>query len=309
MKALVGVTDNRWAAYLRDHPQLSEANFWLPRTQVGFRALSVGEPFLFKTHWPENQLVGGGFFSGYDVFSVAEAWELFGEGNGVATEPELARAVGRYRKERPDSATRIGCVLLRDIFFAPAGESLPAPADFASNIVRYKGYDLGGSGAHVDYAFRALLDVSDVRVGDDTGVGDEVPGPVFGAERLTQTRLGQRAFKGLVLTSYQRRCAVTGNHIRPTLEAAHIRPVSRGGQNRVSNGLLLRSDVHTLFDLGYLGVSARYELQVSPRLRTDWGNGKEFYELAGRPIRVPGTRGNRPDRSAIEWHLDTVFLR
>ena len=67
--------------------------------------------------------------------------------------------------------------------------------------------------------------------------------------------------------------------------------------------------VPTLFDLGYLGLSSRYELQVSARLRSDWGNGKEFYELAGRPIHVPGQRGNRPDQSAIEWHLDSVFLR
>ena len=134
-----------------------------------------------------------------------------------------------------------------------------------------------------------------------------VSGPVFGLDRLTKQRAGQQAFKGLVLTSYERRCAITGNHIRPILHAAHIRPVSEQGENTVANGLLLRSDVHTLFDLGYLGLNTRHELQVSPRIREDWGNGKEFYDLAGQPIRVPKNRSNQPEESAVEWHMDTVF--
>ncbi len=88
-----------------------------------------------------------------------------------------------------------------------------------------------------------------------------------------------------------------------------IRPVARDGLNRVDNGLLLRSDVHTLFDLGYLGISRRFELLVSPRLRQEWGNSKEFYDRAGSRIAVPRLRANHPDHEAIEWHLDTVFLR
>jgi putative restriction endonuclease len=48
MKIVVGVTDNRWAAFLRDHAEITEANFWQPSPH-GFRALSRGEPFLFTT--------------------------------------------------------------------------------------------------------------------------------------------------------------------------------------------------------------------------------------------------------------------
>ena len=73
-------------------------------------------------------------------------------------------------------------------------------------------------------------------------------------------------------------------------------------------GLLLRSDVHTLFDLGYLGLGSQYELQVSARLRTDWGNGTEFFERAGNPIHLPQERRNRPAADAMAWHMDTVFL-
>ncbi len=308
MRAVIGVTDNDWAAYLRDRPSITEANFWIPSARVAFRALSMGEPFLFKTHWPQNQLVGGGFFSGYALLTVSEAWDLFQEGNGVGSKAELATAIARYRRAVPDLAAVIGCVLLRDLFFVPAGETLDAPRDFAKNIVNFKGYDLTGAGRHVDLMFDTMLARAEVRVDPEEGESSVVAGPVFGRDRLVRARVGQQAFKGLVLTSYERRCAITGNHIRPTLEAAHIRPVSRAGENRVDNGLLLRSDVHTLFDLGYLGINERYELQVSRRLREEWGNGREFYDRAGQPIRIPDTRANRPDRRAIEWHMDTIFL-
>lgn len=309
MRAVIGVTDNRWAEFLRARPHLTEANFWLPSGKAAFKALQPGEPFLFKTHWPENRLVGAGFYSGFDTFTVREAWELFGEGNGVASMDELAQSIARYRKERPDAGVSIGCVLLRNLFFLAPEETLAAPGDFAKNIVRFKGYELAGSGAHVDLMFETMLRRAEVRIEDETGQPAMVPGPVFGRDRLVKARIGQQAFKGLVLTSYERRCAITGNHIQPTLEAAHIRPVSLAGENRLDNGLLLRSDVHTLFDLGYLGINPRYQLQVSPRLRQDWGNGQEFYERAGREISVPRVRANRPDREAIEWHLDTTFLR
>lgn len=70
MRAVIGVTDNRWAEFLRVRPHLDQANFWLPSGKEAFKALQPGEPFLFKTHWPENRLVGGGFYSGFAVFTV-----------------------------------------------------------------------------------------------------------------------------------------------------------------------------------------------------------------------------------------------
>src|SRR5436309_7385599 len=84
--------------------------------------------------------------------------------------------------------------------------------------------------------------------------GSHHPGPVYGDPRLVPQRLAQRAFQGVVLDAYRYRCAVTGDKIRPVLQAAHIRPLPQGGEHRLDNGLLLRSDVHTLFDRGYLGV-------------------------------------------------------
>lgn len=304
MRAVIGVTDNAWASYLRDRPELTEANFWLPSAGAGFRALSVGQPFLFKTHWPDNRLVGGGFFSGYSQLTIAEAWKIYGEGNGVSSLEGLTARIARYRKTRPDARMVIGCVLLRNLFFTAEDATLPAPADFAKNIVRFKGYD-AGTGSPIEETLQQMLRSSGVRV-DEEGP-KVVPGDVYGLERLVRPRLGQEAFKSLVLTGYHRRCAITGNKVSPVLQAAHIRPVSKQGEHRLDNGMLLRSDVHILFDAGYLGVDDKHRIQVSRLLRDDFGNGQEFYDLAGRVIDLPDVRADRPSVDAIEYHMDEVF--
>src|SRR5690242_17390829 len=120
------------------------------------------------------------------------------------------------------------------------------------------------------------------------------PGPVFGDPRLAPQRLGQQAFKARVLVAYERRCAITGSKIRPVLQAAHIRPVTEGGEHRLDNGLLLRSDVHTMFDRGYLAIDDNYRLLVSPRLRGEFGNGEQFYAKAGKVIELPDRKIDRP---------------
>ena len=94
--------------------------------------------------------------------------------------------------------------------------------------------------------------------------------------RLTVPGVGQPAFEALVLGAYQRHCAITDSRIEPVLDAAHVRPVEDGGIHGVDNGLLLRGDVHKLFDDGYLNVDGRFLLRVSPRLKSQFGNEVEF---------------------------------
>ena len=81
----MGVTDDNWYRFLADRPGVTEVNFWQPSGAREFRVLAPGEPFFFKTHYPHNRLVGGGFFSDSARLRVSEAWEFFGEANGVAS--------------------------------------------------------------------------------------------------------------------------------------------------------------------------------------------------------------------------------
>src|SRR5947208_3780122 len=107
-------------------------------------------------------------------------------------------------------------------------------------------------------------------------------------------RLGQGSFRILVTDAYERRCAVTGEKILPVLQAAHIRPVTRGGRHRVQNGLLLRSDFHTLFDKGYLTVTPSLTMRVSSDLRETFHNGADYDGFEGESIRRPARKAQRP---------------
>ncbi len=111
----------------------------------------------------------------------------------------------------------------------------------------------------------------------------------------------------VVLDAYGRQCSVTAEKALPTLQAAHIKPVSEGGHHEVYNGLLLRSDVHALFDRGYVTVTPDLTFQASRRLKDEFDNGEHYLGLTGQTIRVPDREEDRPARELLEWHADTVF--
>jgi putative restriction endonuclease len=101
---------------------------------------------------------------------------------------------------------------------------------------------------------------------------------------------------------------VTGEHSLPALDAAHIRPFAKDGPHLVSNGLLLRADLHRLFEQGYVTVTAENRLDVSERLRLDYNNGKTYFPLRGKRLTVPASRHDQPDSSLLQWHRDTIYL-
>jgi putative restriction endonuclease len=138
---------------------------------------------------------------------------------------------------------------------------------------------------------------------------DMVEAQRFGTEYLTRARLGQGAFRVLVTDAYHRRCAITGERTLPVLQAAHIKPFAESGPNTVENGLLLRSDLHTLLDLGYLTVTDEYRVQVSQQIRTKFENGREYYRYDGHPLaELPEHFNERPSREFLEWHRHNRFV-
>ncbi|MGI8748018.1 MAG: hypothetical protein ACR2J4_06685 [Deinococcus sp.] len=107
-----------------------------------FKALPVGGLFLFKLHHPWNMIVGGGFFARHLVLPVDLAWDTFGEANGAASLGEVKARIGKYTHTPAGQLGNpvIGCILLAGPFFLSEAEWIPAPSDFASNIVQGKRY-------------------------------------------------------------------------------------------------------------------------------------------------------------------------
>ena len=317
MRAFVGITDGDWYRFLRGHPDIDEVNFWQPSGRTNFRALSPGEPFLFKLHTPERAIVGGAFFAHSSILPYRMAWDFFGEKNGAATLGEMRARIERYRKVPPNPFEDypIGCVILSAPFFFNEDEWIPEPEGWKPNIVRGRGYDLVEDQVGRDLWQAVLLragtpalqpGVVSEPAPDPAGSGS-VPGPLFGKPVAMRPRLGQGAFRSLITDTYQRRCAVTGEQALPVLEAAHVMPLSEGGQHRVDNGLLLRSDIHRLYDRGYVTVTPDLTFRVSRRLKDEFDNGEPYYPLEKRRVWVPARELERPSLEFLEWHSDTLF--
>jgi putative restriction endonuclease len=179
---------------------------------------------------------------------------------------------------------------------------IPPPDDWRRNIVRGKTYSTGTE------IGRRLYD----QVLDTLQLPSEVPmqieEPRYGKPALIQPRLGQGGFRYAVTERYELRCAMTDERSLPALEAAHIKPYGEKGPHRVSNGLLLRADLHRLFDAGYITVTPNLRVEVSRHLRDDFSNGREYYAMHGRDLIVlPKHVQDKPEREFVEWHNENIF--
>lgn len=303
MNAFVAVTDRDWFELLQQTPGIDEVNFWQPSADHAFQALQQGELFLFKLHSPDDFIVGGGFFSYWTSLPVSYAWEAFEIKNGAANLSEMRARIERYRHTRPapHEDYKIGCILLQQPFFLTREEWLPVP-DWHRSIVRGKTYPLA------EEPGRTLWREIELRLRTRKALLGEVPERRYGEPILVHPRLGQGSFRVLVTDAYRRRCAVTSEKALPVLEAVHIRSFAEGGEHRVDNGLLLRSDLHILFDRGYVTVTPEYRLEVSKRLRTDFDNGQEYFAWHGSAIQLPARLDQRPRTEFLIWHNENQFI-
>jgi putative restriction endonuclease len=110
-------------------------------------------------------------------------------------------------------------------------------------------------------------------------------------------RRGQQTFRNHLIQAYDGRCAISGCGVLDVLEAAHIVPYLGPATNKVSNGLLLRADLHTLFDCGLIGIDpATLTVVVAKRLL-----GGEYGALQGVPIAMPSL----VETEELRWSIST----
>ena len=117
-------------------------------------------------------------------------------------------------------------------------------------------------------------------------------------------REGQDHFRTALLEAYGSRCAVTGFDAVETLEAAHIYPYKGPATNHVTNGLLLRSDVHRLFDRGAVAVhETNHQVLVKPHLMVT-----QYASLSECRLELPRRAGDRPSTAALRSHREWAGL-
>ncbi len=315
VRGFVANTDFDWFTFLAARQPLEEVNFWQPSGGDAFRALDPGEPFFFRLKKPHYAIAGFGLFARHEVVTAKLAWEAFGERNGAPDFAAMCARIEKYRRGQPADPAKqykVGCLMISQPVFFAEGDWVPEPADFSRNIVRGAGYDVSeGEGRRI---WEACLDrVRAHRVPlaaeDEAQWAAVAEVPRYGAPQLVRPRLGQGTFRVAVTQAYHGACAVSGEHSLPVLDVAHIRGYSEGGPHDVRNGLLLRTDIHRLFDRGYVTVTPGHRFEVSRRLREEFENGKTYYALHGGVIQLPDRAADRPDPALLQWHNEQVFQK
>jgi putative restriction endonuclease len=302
MRSYVGITDWDWFELLSSIPNLEEVNFWQPGGTQTFQALSPGELFLFKLHSPQNYIVGGGFFAHSTRLPISLAWEAFATKNGARTLPEMKDRVAKYRRQEPNTFEdyTIGCILLEQPFFLPRERWVPVPPDWKPNIVQGKRYDLTTEpGKSMWSALQSAAQYKQSAFVEQH--------PKFGKPVTILPRLGQGSFRVLVTDAYERRCAVTNERTLPALDAAHIKPYAEQGEHHISNGLLLRRDLHALFDRGYVTVTPEFRVEISRKIKEEFENGRDYYRHQGALIRTPSEGWKRPNTEYLQFHNEKIF--
>jgi len=114
-------------------------------------------------------------------------------------------------------------------------------------------------------------------------------------------RRGQHAFRQGLLAAYEGCCAITGCSSQQVLDAAHISPYRGDHTNTMDNGLLLRTDIHNLFDLGLLSIyPSTMQVWVSPLIDDPY-----YRSLDGRKVNDPAHPSLRPSDDALRNHFDS----
>lgn len=305
----IGTTDFDWYSYLHAQGALEEVNFWQPSGGKGFHAIGVGAPFFFKLKAPHNVIAGFGIFAGHTVLPAWLAWESFGTANGAPDFPTMRQRIEKYRHAPPDphATYQIGCLMIAQPVFFDRAEWISQPTNWGRQTVQGARIDLtAGEGRRIWDACLARASASAEGYPVDPSL---LTGPPrFGREQIVRPRLGQGIFRIAVTDAYNRACAVTTEHSLPVLEAAHIKPYAQGGRHDISNGLLLRTDLHRLFDRGYVTVTPDHRLAVSRRLRDDFENGKVYYAMQGTALTLPTSPQLRPAEGLLVWHNEKIFL-
>jgi putative restriction endonuclease len=309
LSAFLGITDNNWFDYLRRNQITDEVNFWVP-SAPSRKHVEPGTLWLLKLHRTHlsdgtavDPIAGVGVFMHYSVLPLQLAWDTFRDRNGVPTLDAFRYAIVRHRQPGADAWNiNVGCAILDQVVYLPHDLWVPC---HTGSLVSGKHMTSTDDQAIVRQVLRNL------ELTPSTPQVHALPfySPDYTPQyALREVRQGQGTFRVEVTDAYHRQCAVSREHSLPVLEAAHIMEWSDTHTNDVTNGILLRADIHKLFDAGYVTIdSDGYRFVVSKRLKEDYDNGKEYYQLHGSRILLPEDPNAWPDRERIKSHNSERF--
>ncbi|WDV44091.1 HNH endonuclease [Clostridiaceae bacterium M8S5] len=288
----VAPTDIEWFSYLRQREnKINEFNFWTP-TPWNIKKINKGDKFYFLLKSPYRKIGGYGYFKYYKNLSITDAWKKFGKSNGVEDLQALIKKTSKYvhkntEKKVSNNDYKIGCIVLQSPrFLMDEGfYSLnDIGIDFPGNIVKLKYFEHDLE-SQINNKFRL--------VNEDK---------VEYSKNKVKKRHGQRIFREKLIKAYEGRCAITDETCIEVLEAAHIQPYINRDSNDVRNGILLRSDLHKLFDEGLITIGTNYNIILSDKLKSN-----QYKQYSNRSIRLPKNKIDYPNSLALKYHNRYIF--
>jgi hypothetical protein len=225
------------------------------------------------------------------------------EGNCVLTltSPAIAGSIVKLRCTDGEFAVTLGTKSLkgtdaRDWLNSSAAAGIPVRGDSAPRQVYDYGILHGWTLAWLGPVPVPAVPGEDAK---DTAAFEAVVEAARTAEKASIQRLGQASFREALLSAYSGACAITGFSVPEALEAAHIVPYHATASNQTRNGLLLRADVHTLFDRGLISVDPEtMRVKLAESLRAS-----EYRMLDGALIRLPTSVEDRPTKTLLSARL------
>lgn len=301
----IGNTDHDWFEFCAENSPLSEVNFWQPSRQH-FKAIDEGGVFFFRRKAPINKIGGFAELASSGVASIRTCWEELGISNGTRTDQDFLERVRRYNPSRfVDDQTLIGFKILVNPVFLKESDWFDVPSDWSQNIVSGKSYDsMSREGERLLSLYRRYQGGGPSSEGIDSFGFSDQPAAGYSVGQPQKVRVGQSRFKFALLGAYDGKCAVTGCAVQSLLEAAHILPFAETMDNDVTNGILLRCDIHTLFDRGLLHVDRNYTVMLSDNFRQSNSDEKVYLELHGRKMKLPIERRHRPSVDKLALRLN-----
>lgn len=133
-----------------------------------------------------------------------------------------------------------------------------------------------------EHALRRAVDRSPDLV-SPAPAGWQIEFPQGHTKSMVRVRRGQRQFRDHLLKWQGGRCAFTGEAPVRVLDAGHLYSYAKLGEHHQHGGLLLRRDIHRLFDDGSLAVDpTTLKVDVSDSL----GDFPQYAQLHNRPLTV-----------------------
>ena len=277
---IVAPTDVNWYEFQKRNGFADYINFWTP-SDWRFKALKPGGKLVFKLKGPGDYVGGYGSFVEYKYQTLEMTWNEFGRRNGIEDKDTFIAAIGGYKKYSKYQEPKCGCIVLYDVVYFDSPLKLSDYSiDFDLHTVKFKTYNTAFPFERIEYR------QDDFSLVDQTKKKKKV--------QSVTDREGQGEFRAEISRAYCHKCCISGESMPELLQAAHIQDYINKESNHVQNGLLLRIDLHKLFDNGLLYIDDEYKVHISPLIKSE-----DYRKFEGQRIALPDQESCWPSLTAL----------